>query len=240
MLAGPASGSGNLTLKNTNSSNNLSLQVSNGDWSGFTGTITYNGGDSRTHNLLFGSTTTGTWDLSHATLVAANTSNGVLSGGVTNANLTVKIGTLSGSGIIDSAFDRSTTHYEIGARGEDSVFSGIFKNSNATATTTLTKVGGGLLILSGANTYKGATAINGGTLAFTGTMTGTGALSVNNTGALGGMATLPMAVTVNSGGAIAPGVGGAGTLTLSGGLTLNTGAVLKMDLAGTATSDKSR
>ena len=237
VLAGPASGSGSLTLKNT-SGTALSLQVTNGDWSGFTGTITYNGGVSKTHNLLFGSTTTGTWDLSHATLVAANTSNGTLSGGVVNANLTIKIGTLSGGGILDSGNSGSTTNYEIGARGEDSVFSGVVKNAGSTATTTLTKVGGGLLTLSGANTYKGPTVINGGTLAFTGTMTGTGALSVNSTGALGGLATLPMAVTVDSGGAIAPGVGGVGTLTLSGGLTLNTGAVLAMDLAGTATSDK--
>ena len=167
--------------------------------------------------------------------MAANTSNGVLRGGVA-ANLTVKIGTLSGSGILDSAAAGFTTNYEIGARGEDSVFSGVFKTSSGT--TSLTKVGGGLLILSGANTYNGATAINGGTLAYTGTMTGTGALSVNNTGALGGMATLPMAVTVNSGGAISPGIGGVATLTLSGGLTLKTGAVLKIDLAGTATSDK--
>lgn len=238
VLAGLVSGSGDLTLNNTSGTANLSLLVYNGDWSGFTGTITYNGGVSRTHNLLFGSTTTGTWDLSHATLVAANTGNGVLSGGVANASLTVKIGTLSGSGIIDSAFAGSTTTYEIGARGEDSVFSGVFKNSGSNATTTLTKVGSGLLILSGANTYKGTTTINGGTLAFTGTMTGTGTLSVNNTGALAGIATLPMAVAVNNGGTIAPGVGGTGTLTLSGALVLNGGAALNMELLGSGTSDQ--
>jgi hypothetical protein len=47
-----------------------------------------------------------------------------------------------------------------------------------------------------------------------------------------------MAVTVNSGGAIAPGVGGTGTLTLSGTLALNGGAALNMELVGTGTSDK--
>ncbi|MEO7101043.1 MAG: autotransporter-associated beta strand repeat-containing protein, partial [Luteolibacter sp.] len=102
----------------------------------------------------------------------------------------------------------------------------------------ISSTGAGTVTFGGANTYTGATAINGGTLAVTGTMTGTGALTVNSPGALGGIATLPMAVTVNNGGTIAPGVGGAGTLTLSGGLMLNTGAVLRMDLAGTATSDK--
>ena len=234
LLVGPVSGRGDLTLKNT-SGTALTLVVQNGDWSGFTGTLTYNGGVSTTHNLFFGTATSLTWDLSHATFVAANTSNGVFRGGVA-ANLTVKFGTLSGSGILDSAASGFTTNYEIGARGEDSVFSGVIKTTSGT--TSLTKVGGGLLVLSGANTYNGATAINGGTLAFTGSMSGTGALSVNSSGALGGMATLPMAVTVNGGGAIAPGFGGVATLTLSGGLTLNTGAVLKMNLFGTGTSDK--
>jgi autotransporter-associated beta strand protein len=102
----------------------------------------------------------------------------------------------------------------------------------------LTKSGAGILTLGGANTYKGVTVINDGTLAFTGTMTGTGALAVNSTGALGGIATLPMAVTVNNGGAIAPGVGGVGTLTLNGPLTLNGGAALNVELVGTGNSDK--
>jgi hypothetical protein len=61
---------------------------------------------------------------------------------------------------------------------------------------------------------------------------------VNSTGALGGTATLPMAVTVNNGGAIAPGVGGVGTLTLSGTLALNAGAALNVELVGTGNSDK--
>ena len=47
-----------------------------------------------------------------------------------------------------------------------------------------------------------------------------------------------MAVTVNSGGAIAPGVAGADTLTLSGGLHAQYRRGVNMELVGTGTSDQ--
>jgi fibronectin-binding autotransporter adhesin len=67
---------------------------------------------------------------------------------------------------------------------------------------------GGASILSGGNTYSGGTIINSGTLyanSTTGSSTGSGAVTVNG-GTLGGTGIVGGAITVHSGGAIAPGM----------------------------------
>jgi len=60
---------------------------------------------------------------------------------------------------------------------------------------------------------------------------------VNSGGALAGTGTIAGITTVSSGGALAPGNGGAGTLNL-GNLALNSGAILNLELGATGTSDK--
>ncbi|MDX1962112.1 MAG: autotransporter-associated beta strand repeat-containing protein [Pirellulales bacterium] len=83
------------------------------------------------------------------------------------------------------------------------------------------KQGAGTLTLTNANTYQGITTISEGTLSVTNTTgsgTGTGAVGVNPTGTLAGTGIISGLVT--SGGNIAPGTTGAGTLTLDGGLSL--------------------
>lgn len=93
-----------------------------------------------------------------------------------------------------------------------------------TGTGTLTKNGAATQILTGNNGF-GPVAINAGTLLFNGTNT-TGAITVS--GVLGGTGSVSGAVTVNSGGHIAP---GASIESLGvGPLTLNAGSVIDYDL----------
>ncbi len=116
----------------------------------------------------------------------------------------------------------------------------------AGSTTTLTKNTSGTVTLSGANTYGAGTTISAGTLlANTATSgnsaTGTGAVSVASTGTLGGTGQIrptgTNGITVASGGFLAPGTTGTGTLTIDSGgstatniLSVASGASLKFDL----------
>jgi autotransporter-associated beta strand protein len=104
---------------------------------------------------------------------------------------------------------------------------------NITTTTgTVTKSGAGTWTLSGANTYSGATTINaGGKLYVNGTHNpGSGNPTYSVLGTLGGSGTITTtadAVTVGSGGKLAP-----GTETAPGTLTMNLGAAaLSLDAA---------
>ena len=104
-----------------------------------------------------------------------------------------------------------------------------------------TKTGTGRWTLTGANTWNGGLTINGGLVLAnntSGSAVGSGAVAVNSTGALGGTGIVTPAVTVNVGGAISPGSNGVGTVTMTGGLTLNSGALLNFDLGTTVASDK--
>jgi len=98
-----------------------------------------------------------------------------------------------------------------------------------TSLTLTNSTGSGALSLTAASTYDGGsigTVVNGGTLAAnntSGSATGTSAVTVNNGGLLGGTGSISGVVTVNSGGGVAPGNNGIGTITL-GSLTLQPGA----------------
>jgi hypothetical protein len=72
----------------------------------------------------------------------------------------------------------------------------------------------------------------------TGSGTGTNSVTVNSTGTLGGTGFIHGPVVVNSGGALAPGNAGMGTLTLRSNLTLNAGSALRFELGTPASSDR--
>ncbi len=94
---------------------------------------------------------------------------------------------------------------------------------------TLAKLGDGSLILNGTNSHAGATSVDAGTLLVHGSITGS-AVTVNNGGTLGGNGSITAAVTVNSGGIIAPGAS-AGQLD-TGDLTLAAGSAFSVELGG--------
>jgi autotransporter-associated beta strand protein len=97
--------------------------------------------------------------------------------------------------------------------------------------------GTGTTTLSGTNTYGAGTTVNAGTLLITGNSGGANGLTtVNSGGTLGGNGTVGGAVTVASGGNLAPGIGGNTTavLTEQGALTLQAGSNFNIDINGTS------
>jgi fibronectin-binding autotransporter adhesin len=86
-------------------------------------------------------------------------------------------------------------------------------------------VTGGSQILSGSNSYTGATRVAGGSLAINGSITPSSSVTVDPGGALSGIGTTS-AVTVNNGGTLAPGMSGAGTLTVNGAIMFANGSTL--------------
>jgi fibronectin-binding autotransporter adhesin len=127
------------------------------------------------------------------------------------------------------------TTFTIGGNDQDSIFSGGIRNGTfgTSAITSVTKTGTGTLTLAGTSNYSGATLVNEGTLRITGALGAThvtvaDGASLTGTGSIGG------SVTVQPGGSIASGCGGAGTLAISGGLTLN-GTTLVFDLNNSTT-----
>lgn len=96
----------------------------------------------------------------------------------------------------------------------------------------LRKTGDGVMEMATDHSYTGTNTIEAGTLLANGPVsaTGSGAVIVTNTGTLGGSGMVLGAVTVYSGGGIAPGAS-IGTLTVSNDVTMASGTTLAVDLA---------
>jgi autotransporter-associated beta strand protein len=106
---------------------------------------------------------------------------------------------------------------------------------------TILKDGTGTLRLSANNTYEGLTTVSAGTLLVLGQSgsnsgTGLGSVSVAAAGTLGGTGRIAGATTVS--GAVSPGDGGIGTLTVANSLTWNAGQNWAFDLGAANSADK--
>jgi len=203
-------------------------------------------------------TSSGTWGGVY-TAYKMGTGSLILSGtnsGATTTNLSVSSGNLyitDESNLVGGALTLNTgASGSLTVTGSDVTISkaialgvsgGRIVNDNAvtvsgviSGTGSLAKFGAGTVTLSGTNTYTGATTVSAGTLSVTGSLAATSGVTVSSGATLAGSGSVFAAsstndLTVNSGGFLAPGVAGAGTLTVNGDLILN--GTLNADITGT-------
>ena len=206
-----------------------------GNMSGFTGSYTHN---SNTVSTSFTGTTSTSANASYH--IASN--QGSLQGfiaGITTGTNTYPLGALSG--VTGSLFRNGlsvtgSTTLQIGNLNTDTEFAGTIGGGGGTLG--LTKVGTGILTLSGANAYNGATLVSAGTLRIHGSTAANSAVTVANTATLSGGGTVGGTTTIQSGGNLSPGADTA-TLRFSGNLTVQTGGNVRLELNKTTnTSDK--
>ncbi|MBB4817417.1 autotransporter-associated beta strand protein [Pseudomonas alcaligenes] len=103
----------------------------------------------------------------------------------------------------------------------------------------LAKSGTGTLTLTGTNTYSGATNVVSGSLIVDGALSATSGVVVSSGATLGGSGSIfasnsTNTLTVQNGGTLSPGNGGAGALTVNGNLLMNSGSTLALDINGTS------
>lgn len=155
VLNGNWSGSGNLTLVANGTTGQWQFGGTN---SGYTGTLTQNGGNT---SLAFNNNSAGS---ASAAWVFNNNVNQR-----TRLNFgagTISFGSLSGNGSIANVFASGTATVSVGALNTSTTFSGVLGGSSAGQgqNISLLKVGTGVLMLSGANTYTAGTTISNGVL----------------------------------------------------------------------------
>jgi autotransporter-associated beta strand protein len=154
----------------------------------------------RIYNSTTSSSNTFTFSMDGGVVrAAAGTSSLFDNGGRGGSEVTVQLGSTAGATI-----DTSLSNATIGRPLVDMTTNG-----------KLTKIGANTLTLSGNNTYTGLTTVSAGTLRIDGTNFGGGAVNIASGASLGGSGSVSGNVTVESGGFVAPGAAGIGTLTLA-------------------------
>jgi fibronectin-binding autotransporter adhesin len=117
-----------------------------------------------------------------------------------------------------------------GSNAANNTLASAIANSTKGGVVNLEKSGSGTWVVSGANTYTGTTTVSAGTLLVNGTHVGGGAYSVAAGATLGGTGSTSGALTVS--GFVSPGANSAGTLTVNGSGTFNTGSTALFELGG--------
>jgi autotransporter-associated beta strand protein len=221
--SGAWSGGGTVTFSNINPF------VFNGSLTNFSGTISFGATSAsyRFNNSTNSNPCTGsalaTFDLGSGSSTLSNLNGAALTynlGGLAGGSGTVLSGRLANNLLATNG----ATTYNIGANGNNTVFSGKivdgpdYTSAGGTPSpVTVVKVGSGSLLLNGANTYTGGTTVSNGILGGTGSIVG--------------------ALTVVSGATLAPGAT-IGTFTVGGTATLAGAVVLELNRTNSpATND---
>jgi len=105
---------------------------------------------------------------------------------------------------------------------------------SGTGSSGIIKTGTGTMRLSSASSFSGALTVDAGTLLLACTLSSSGGMFVNSGATIGGTGIFNNTLTLGSGGTLAPGMGGAGVLTVSS-LNLTNGFVYNWELGLTAT-----
>ncbi len=139
-----------------------------------------------------------------------------------NGNATFELGALiGGSGTLlgGASSVNAPSTYNIGANGASTTFAGTIVNGGLGGVTNINKLGGGILTLTGTNTYTGTTTVSAGSLAVNGS--NASATTVISGATLRGSGTYSGGVTTQTGAKVSPGPGSGtiGTLTASNGFT---------------------
>ncbi len=216
---GALAGSG--TLNNGAAQGAASWNLS-GDLHDFSGTIAYTAGGNY-NNFNIGGGTANSMNLSQAKVVISGTIGfRNLSFNGTGASV-FQVGDLSGTGG-RAYINNSGIALAVGNLGLDSTYAGELGGSGA-----FTKVGVGILTLSGASSYTGNTTVSNGTLVVNGTLASNGAVEVASGATLAGSGTIAGTIDVASNAVLTAGnpavTNRVGTLNATASATLAAGAV---------------
>mgnify|MGYP002078720136 FL=1 len=164
----------------------------NGDWSAYEGRLNVNANSANSdyENHFIVNNIKG---FPNATL---NLASGVImcykNGTADNGTTTIKIGMLTG--VAGSTFYNAGL--EVGSNNANGSFAGIISG-----VTSVNKVGSGLWIISGANTYTGSTTISSGTMTLSGSLS-TGTVTVANSAILNLNGNIGGSLVISSGGLV--------------------------------------
>jgi len=155
--------------------------------------------------------------------------NGTLDIGFHNAPGTT-IGSIEGTGLVSLGLGNLT----VGSNNLSTVFSGVIQSGFSGTGGSLTKIGTGTLVLSGANTYTGNTTISGGVLQVNGSIASPNTF-VNRGGTLRGTGTV--GGNLNNNGVVAPG-DSPGTLHVGGNYSQGSDGTLEIEIASLFSFDQ--